>query len=187
VNAPPLALLFALGAASVALAAVDVTERHEPFATKPVEQKELEKKRLPLEGVRAPTDETIEFVTVPLTDTKARLPDVRTKETARIDLAPRVVPVQKPDPSRISTSQSAPAKFEKRFQTPAVAQIQGGMNDASRVTMGKVKPEGKRSVLERINRFIFRRNEPAPATTTAGGANEPVEGSPPSGESSDSP
>jgi hypothetical protein len=50
------------------------------------------------------------------------------------------------------------------------------MTEAGRVKTTTVKARAKGNVLERINRFVFRRNEPAPAIIPAGGENKSVDG-----------
>lgn len=165
---------------SPAGAAVDTTRRSETFEPKPTTQPRVEMERTEVGESRLAADEKLEFVTVPATEAKARMPAIREKEKAPIEMAARPFPMSHPEPATISTDRVAPAKFEKKFDTPTVARIQEGMTEAGRVKTASVKAKAKGSVLERINRFVFRRNptETGPAITPAGGENTPAEGAP---------
>jgi hypothetical protein len=96
--------------------------------------------------------------------------------------------VRETAPARISTAQQPPAKFEKNYAKPTVTRIQEGMTEAGRVKTTKVKANSKANVLERINRFVFRRNpaEPEPDAAPAGGENPPVDGADAPVDSTDS-
>lgn len=188
-DAPPpplkaglLPCLLALAFLPLTGAEADATRRSDAFEPKPTPQPQVEKKQIEVGESRPAAEEKMEFVTVPAVDAKARLPAIREKEKAPIEVAARPFPVHHPESAPISTDRAAPGKFDRKFATPAAIRIQDGMAEAGRGKKAAFKTNAKPSVLGRINRFVFRRNEPAPATTPAGGENGPTEGSkPPAG------
>jgi hypothetical protein len=95
------------------------------------------------------------------------------KTLAPIAMSPRTVPVNKPQPARISTSQNAPAKFETTVQPAKVTNFQSGPANTDRVTTTKTKIEKKGSVFERIDRTVFRKNAPAPSVSIANSEMDP--------------
>ena len=165
-------------------AAVDTTKRNKAFEPKPSKQARIEKEQTELGDARPAADGKVEFVAVPAAEAATRVPVAGERQNAPIDMAARPFPSRQPEPARISTDRAAPAKFDRKVAAPTVARIQDGMSEAGRVKTTKTKARAKPSVLERINRFVFRRNEPAPATTPAGGENKPAEGAAAPAESS---
>jgi hypothetical protein len=168
--------LFAFAALPLACAAVDTTERNQTFNPKPTKQERVEKERTEIGESRAAAETELEFATVSAAEALVRTSAIREKQSAPIDRAARPFPSRQPEPARISTDRAAPVKFARKVATPTATRIQDGMNDAGRVKTTKTKTGAKPSVLERINRFVFRRNAPAPATAPAGGENKPADG-----------
>lgn len=181
-----LACLLALVAIAPTAAQVDTAKRNEAFEPRPVAQEHVERTSFGAGPSQPAAVSQRESVTVPADDAQIRLPQTRAKKKAPIDMTARSMPVLEAATARISTAQPAPAKFEKKFATPTVARIQDGMTEAGRVKATTVKAKGKDSILDRINRFVFRRNpaEPEPAIEPAGGADPPVAGAAVPAESS---
>lgn len=177
-KAGALPCLLALVPFALIAAEVDTAKRSEAFEPKPTDQAQVEKTQTEVGSSRPAGESQQEFVTVPAADAQIRLPQTRAKEKAPIDMTARPIPMRETATARISTAQPAPEKFAKKFATPTVARIQEGMTEAGRVKTTTVKAKSKGNILERINRFVFRRNpaEPEPSVEPAGGANPPVEG-----------
>lgn len=172
--------LLALVPFAAAAAEVDTAKRNEVFEAKPVAQERVGKSRIEVGPARPAAGSRQRFVTVPAADAKFRLRQDRSKEKAPIDMTARTMPLRETATASISTAQPAPAKFGKKFAAPTVSWIQEGMTEAGRVKTATVKAKARGNMLERINRFVFRRNpaEPGPEIAPAGGANPPVEDAP---------
>jgi hypothetical protein len=175
-NSGTLACFVALATLPIAGAAVDTSARNRTFEPKPTRQERVEKERTEIGESQPATDTEVGFVTVPAAKAKLRTPAVREKKPAPIDMASRSFPSHQPVPARISTDRAAPAKFDRKVATPTVTRIQDGMTEAGRVRTTTTKARAKASVFGRINRFVFRRNEAAPATKPTGGENKSVDG-----------
>jgi hypothetical protein len=170
--------LLALVTVLPAAAQVEATRRNEKFEPKPSGQERVEPKHIEAGPNRPAAESQQEFVTVPATDARTGVPQFRPRESAAIEMTARPQPVFETATARISTAQPPPAKFERKLPTPAVARIQEGLTGAGRVKTATVKAKAKGNILERINRFVFRRNpvESGPDVVPAGGANPPVDG-----------
>lgn len=174
----PALLLVVLTTAPVAPAAVDAGKHNDDFDTEPGEERRIEIERAKTGESRPAGSDMVEFATVPASDAKLRRPGVREKKRAPIDMTARGKPVQTPGQAKIKTGRSAPEKLQKKYEAPMADRYQLAMTDAARVTTTKTRAQKNDSILRRINRFLFRRNEPPPTTTSAGGPNEPGPGAP---------
>lgn len=172
------ALVAAIASTAAVYAAVDPEQRNEPLASAPSEQPQFPKKRATVAKARNASETAVRPATAPLAEIRAPLAGVRPRKTAPVAMEPRAVPRSKPAPARISTGQPAPAKFSTQLQPPKVARIQDGMNDARNVEKPKVAPGTRRARIDRINRFVFRRNEPEPGVAAAGGGSPPAPAEP---------
>lgn len=170
------ALLIAAFATSLALGDVDAGKRNEDFAPKASEQPRVEKERTEVGDSQPARDGTVQFITVPASDARASKPRLVEKQRASVSTTAVTVPARKPGSAAISTSQKPSQRFDKKYDTTTVARIQESMGEANRVTSEKTKAAAKPSVIERINRFVFRKNEPPPSTAPAGGGNGSAEG-----------
>jgi len=180
-----LALLIAVAAPPSVFGAVDPGKRNEEFRPKSSDQPRVDKERVEVGASHPVRDGEVQFVTVPAADARAPKLIVLERERAPVSVTGSKVAINKPERAVISTADGPPGKFTARHEAKTVARIQESMSEANRIKAGKTKAAAKPSVIERINRFVFRKNEPAPAATPAGGdvtpADDPPAESPSSG------
>ena len=173
-----LALLFGVLAPPFAPGAVDPGERAAEFGPKGSDQPRIDMERAHAGGSHSVRDGEVQFVTVPAAEALSSKAIVVEKQRAPVSTAAQRIVTRKPEAAAISTATRSPAKFERKYEAVAAAQFQEGMGEATRIKATKTKAAAKPSVIERINRFVFRKNEPPPAATQAGGGNPAVDDPP---------
>ena len=168
-------IAFVLAAALSASAAdVDPQKQNNEFTPKPSQQKRVEKKTADLGKTRPAANEKAGVASLPAAKAKAAQPVVIEKKTVPVAMTPNRVTTEKPGPAQITTNAKPPEKFEKKYQSIVAERFQAGISDAGQIKTAKLKPEKNVAEPVRINRFVYRRNEPTPVATPAGGENKPT-------------